>query len=522
MGEFTQKYIKPDLSLFDNQKRNVKALIHKRRCVLSDKAGAGKTCSCLYAFSYLKEKGYMSNLFVLTPLSAYEKKVWEKDINKFFNFTYIDIEKFNKLAENSTERVTTLLSKFDVIYAKHSNIKQAQFSWLFKALAISKGVLWVIDEVHDLRNPNSSMHKLYRNLTRTVPALWGITATAISRNVENLYNIVNLVYPWYLGTWSAFRDTYCLTQTKVIGYDRVNKRKKKAIEAVGIKYPEALRARLEPIFISGESFLHVNFKYIDYDLSAEEQDLYTKIANGLTIQPEQDPSEWFKWLMDSEVKQPTKSIGNVERYSNRFIYLQLAADGIIAKDTTYSRKDSIKMARLISLLKEITEKGQSVLVYFDYLASVEIAKSLIESSLSHVRVLLSTGEDRLKEGLLTESRVKQVPHIVLCTRASSASVSYYFINNVIFFHNPTIPSVFVQFVGRITRKNTLYPNDLNCYIFRSNNVDLYKYLVCVEKTVLQEQATGEKEATVPEDYKLEVLQQGFRERMKKLLLWQDS
>lgn len=522
MVDYRERYIKENLNLYENQKRNVKALVHKRRCILSDKAGAGKTCSCLYAFAYLKAKGYLSNMFILTPLSAYEKKVWDKDVQKFFKFTSIDIADLAKLAGDNPERLQKLLQKYDIIYGKHSNIKQTQFTWLFYSLRVKRDILWVIDEIHELRNPSSSMNQLYREVTRPVSALWGVTATSISRNVENLYNIVNLVYPYYLGTWTAFRDLYCTTENKIIGYDRINKRKRQVKEATGLKDPEALRQKLEPIFITGASFLEFKFHYVDYQNSEYEESVYNKIAKGIAVEPEQEPDQWFKWIMQNDLEEPKQLMGNVERFSSRFIYLQMAADGIIDEKATYNREDSVKMLKLIELLKEITSKRQSVLVYFDYLASVEIAKRMIEKHMNSVRVLLSTGEDRLKDNAMNEGMVKLAPHIVLCTRASAASTSYYYINNVIFFHNPTIPSTFVQFAGRIRRKNTLYPDDLNCYIFRSDNIDLYKYCVCVEKTVLQEQATGESENSVPEDYKQVVLTPSFRQQQKKTLLWKKS
>lgn len=518
-SKFQEKYIKPGTRLFDNQKENIKKLIHRRRCILSDKCGGGKTLSVLYGFSYLLEKGYMQRMLVLTPLSAYEKQVWKLDMQKFTTFTYISVDELYKMVKDAPYRLPDLLNHYQVIYGKHTHVKAKETADLIRLILNTPSTLLCIDEIHGFRNPKSRLTLDLRDMMQPVRAVWGITATTISRNLQNLYDIVNLVYPWYLGPWTMFRDTYCNTMQKCIGYR--NGKKAYAIETTTIKDPQGLRAKLAPILITGESFFEVKYHYIDYNLSPEEQDIYRRIADGISIIPESDPEDWFKSILSSTPTTQPRTIGDVDRYSSRFIYLQSAADGIIANDGTYTRQGSTKMLQLISLLRDITSRGQSALVYFDYLASVEIAKLMCQKLLTNCNILISTGDDKLKEGTLTEARCKLKPHIVLCTRASSESASYYFMNNVIFFHNPTVPSTFIQMLGRITRKNSLYPDDLNCYIFRSENIDLYKLLIVSGKTRLMEISSGEREANVPEDYKELMEKSEAQARYRKVLLWQN-
>lgn len=518
---FQEKYIKQGFQLYDNQKCNVRHLVHRRRCILSDKCGGGKTASVLYAFSYLKERGALKNLVVLTPLSAYEKEVWKKDMQKFTKLSFVDVEDLYKVTGGDILKIRKAIDKFDVIYGKHTHVKQDHIRDLIWEVIKLSTTLFCIDEVHAFRNPKSAMTMQLREMVKSSHALWGVTATTISRNIENLYNIVNLIYPWYLGPWSMFRDTYCNTMTRTIGYDRATHRKRQTIEATSLKDPVGLRNKLAPILITGESFFNVKYQYVDYTLNDYEQSVYTKIARGIYIEAEKEPEDWFKWIMreDTYVQKP-KAVGDVERYSSRFIYLQHAADGIISQDGSYTRMDSVKMKFLVDKVSAIVSKKQSVLIYFEYLASVNIAKLMLEKYVKGCDILLSTGDDKLKEGVLTEARCKFKPQVVLCTRAASESTSYYFINNVIFFHNPTVPSTFIQMLGRITRKNSLYPDDLNCFIFRSQNIDLYKLLIVSGKTRLMEIASGEREENVPEDYKQLLDHAEAQAKYKRVLLWQ--
>lgn len=512
--------IKSNCKLFDNQKHNVKELIRKRRCILSDKCGGGKSLSVLYAFALLKKHGKMNTMLVLTPLSAYEKEVWKKDIVKFTNMKCIDIETLSEIVMGSEERLNKALQTFDIVYGKHTHVKQLKYKECLDLIIKRKDNLFVNDEVHAFRNSRSTLTQIMRDFASHSTTFWGVTATTISRNIEDLYSIVNLVYPWYLGPWTLFRDTYCKVMTKTIGYDRVNKKKKSVLVVSELKDPDMLRKKLEPIIINGESFLDVQFKEIPYELSDYESTIYSRIAKGIAIDGAKEPEEWFRWIMSNTVEEAPKVIGAVERYSSRFLYLQHAADGIVAKDGSFTRLHSNKMNKLIEVLKPIVENKLSVLVYFDYLAPVDIAQAMIKEAYPGVIVLQSTGEHRLKEGKLTEASVRNKTHIILGTKASAESASYYFINNVIFFHVPTVPSTFIQFVGRITRKNTLFPGDLHCYILQNENIDLYKYMLVASKTFIMEQTSGQHEANVPDKYKQSIQDESIKKQMKRYLLWQ--
>lgn len=512
--------IKSTLKLFPNQVSNVKNLVKKRRCILSDKCGAGKTISVLYAFAVLKKHGKLNTMLVLTPLSAYEKEVWKKDIVKFTNLKCIDVETLSRLVMGDQERLDKVLQQFDVVYGKHTHIKQTKYQECLDMIIKRHDNLFVVDEVHAFRNGRSTLSVTMRTFASKSTTFWGITATTVSRNIEDLYSIVNLVYPWYLGPWVVFRDTYCSVMKKTIGYDRVNKKRRTVEQVAGLKNPEMLRRKLEPIMINGASFIDVDFTEVSYTLNKYESTIYARIAKGIAIDGAKEPEEWFRWIMSNAVDDAPKVMGAVERYSSRFLYLQHAADGIISKDGSFTRLGSSKMNKLLEILKPIVEEGRSALVYFDYLASVEVAEKMISEAFPKAKVLLSTGSDRLKEGTLTEAKVRNKSHIVLGTKASAESASYYFINNVIFFHVPTVPSTFIQFVGRISRKNTLYPGDLHCYIMQNENIDLYKYMIVASKTHIMEQTSGEHEANVPDKYKQSIQDESVKIQMKKYLLWQ--
>lgn len=509
---FNQVYLKDGFALFDNQKANIKRLVTMRRALLTDRVGSGKSLSTLYSFCYLKEKGLADRMIVFTPLNAYTKRVWKKDIDKFTKLSCTDFDS----VKAETVSVPELLERYDVIYCKHTHCKQDYE--LLRVLCSDPKTLVVVDEVHAFKNPSSQLSKALRHVTEKTQLFWGITGTTLSRSLEDTYNIINLIKPWHLGGFVHFRDTYCKTVKKIIGRNPDGSLKY-ALEIIGIKNPDAFREKIYPVVITGESFLTVNFHYVDYELSEQESIIYSKIANGITLDGDSD-EDWLQTVLGEErVYAPeVRHIKDINAHSSRFIYLQSAADGVLTESGTQDGDGGVKMDKLMSLIREIVGKRQSVIVYFDYLCSLESAERRLSELNLDVTFLKSTGSDVIKDGVVTEDGARERPYVIFGTRASSESVSYYFFNNVVFFHVPTVPHTFVQLVGRITRKNTLYPNDLNCYIFRSHNIDEYKMVMVSSKCAQMEVTQGE-ELNVPPDYKNVINESQTLDMVRKILLW---
>lgn len=505
------KYINRDVNLFDNQKDNVRALVGRRKAILSDKVGSGKTLSVLYSFCYLKSKGYVDRLVVLTPKSADDKEVWKKDIQKFTKLKSLHLDTLFERAFTK-KSLDNILGEYDVFYGRHTLLNK--YLDEFYTILSDNRTIFVVDEIHAFKNPRTQIANNFRVSTFKCSNIWGMTGTILSKDLTDMYNIVNLVSPYYLGSFVDFKNNFCLVNKKVVG--KKNGRLVRVDEIIGIKNQDYLNKYLDPLVIRGESFVDVAYHYIDYSLSPYEATLYEKIAKGINIEADND-EDWLKKALSQQTLEDKElQIKEVARHSSRFIYLQSAADGIITEDGVQSRTSSTKLDKLYDLVKSLVSRGRSCLIYFDYYVSLNAAEQRLKGL--KAKIVKSTGETPIDSSKLNEKLVKAIPHIVLCTRASAESVSYYFIGDVILFHIPTVPHTFVQFIGRITRRNTLFHNDLHCHIFRSENIDLYKILVVTNKVTQMEAIQGE-ELNVPNTYKDRVGKDLMIDHMKKVLLW---
>ena len=138
-------------NLTEDQKRVVAFLVKRRRAMVCEKAGKGKTLSVLASYLYLKEKGLIDKLIVLTPKNAYEKKVWESECKKHTNLKAVGLDQIKTIiGTRSQESVLKYISNYDVIYAKHSHLRNSLD--LLVLLRAGSTIVCVV-EVHAFKNP---------------------------------------------------------------------------------------------------------------------------------------------------------------------------------------------------------------------------------------------------------------------------------------------------------------------------------------------------------------------------------
>lgn len=503
--------------LTEQQKLQVSKLAKRKRALIVSKTGTGKTLVCLTSFISLYNRNHVDNLLVLTPRNAYQYKVWDSECRKHTTIRAIDLEELHNLCGRDTKRVLAKIAQYKVVYTKHSIVsKYADYiSWLRQ---LTRFVV-VYDEIHAIRNPKTSLHRLTRFAIQNSYVLWGATATPLSKNMTDAYNIINFIRPWFLGTYEAFKRDYCKVQEQVIG--RFSNGKLKKVEnIIGILNKTAFEMKLESLVIKGSAAVPIEFHYHPYQLSQKESLTYKRLAKGIFAKKFQDvdADSWFKSVM-SDSDEESYSIGKVDRHSSRFLYLQFAADGIVQPDGKIEyREMSSKIATLLLVLNPISQKRESAIIYFDYYASLDAVEGVLKKVYPRYKILRSTGETPLESGAVTAQSVKVNPVFILITKSGSASSSFGFINHAIPFHIPTTPETFIQFVGRITRQDSLFKGDIHAHILISDNVDKYKLCVVSSKAEQMESMTDE-ETNIPMEFRNEIESEKDLKALKKYLLW---
>lgn len=485
------------------------------------------TPTILYSFAYLYAKRVVDGLVVFTPRNAHDKEVWKPQIQQFTNFKCINFEDVEKQYEQGRQ-VSNILKGYQIVYCKHTNFK-GNYALCVEILDYFKRALTVVDEVHYFRNPTSELSvKASMGLTHTY-ALWGITATDLSRNSMDTYNIINFVRPGKLGTKWDFMNRFCITKEKVIGRLPGGKLKK-AKEVVGFRSISEFREYLSDTLVIGTRTVDVHIHEVPYKLNERERNLYSKIAGGFCMDMELDDENWLQSILkrDEIIESSVRSIKDVERHSSRYIYLQSVVDGAMNSDGTFGLNPGSKSEAFLNLVQQIALRGESALVFFDYYVSLDnIEYQLKLSGIKDakgrpIKLIETSGRKAQKANFITKSMCDLNSYFVLCSRASSESENFPFINNVILYNIPTTPITYLQFIGRITRRNTLYPGNLHVWMLLSDNIDMYKLTVIGHKMHQMKATTYNLDGTFPQKYMQPVDNVKQLDNAKKHLLWKGA
>ena len=153
-------------------------------------------------------------MLVLTPKNAYDKGVWKSEVSDHTTAKVIDLETVYQRAGLNKDKIKKIMEVYHIIVCKHSHVRN--LGSLISIICSLGRTVVVWDELHKLKNPKSSLTVLNRVACNQAYARWSLTATPLSRNLEDCYNLVNFINPWYLGTFDSFKKEYCTKRDVVI------------------------------------------------------------------------------------------------------------------------------------------------------------------------------------------------------------------------------------------------------------------------------------------------------------------
>lgn len=497
---------------------------------LSDGCLNHNTVCCLYSYSYLRSRNSVDLMVVFTPLNAYTKEIWLKDAQKFTNLRCLSIDELKKRV-SSGQSVEEAISDVDVLYGKHTHCK-TDYALLrdLYLLGTKKRILTVGDEIHAFKNNKTELSTTMSLLLRNTYALWGITATILSKNCIDTYHIINFVYPRFFRSIRGFQNQFCRMESKVIGRNPDGSLKK-VYTIVDYKDPKALMDYCSSVLVVGSPPVEAHVHMVPYTMSEEESDLYARVANGIMLSgaDDEDDTSWLKRALsrDDILSRDVKSVKDLERHSSRFIYLQAVTDGCLNDDGTFGTKGGNKVKALIDLCRDIASRNESALIYADYYTTVDVLlhhlrrSGIKDSNGKDIVVVEQSSRVGLKKNQVTESMCSLRSYFIIMTRSATESANFTFLNNAILFDIPVVPISVIQFVGRITRRSSKFLGNLHAWYFRNGcDISEYKLRLVGFKTYMQERISFEV-PNFPREY-VKAMTDGEHLKMaKRVLLWHD-
>ena len=232
----------PTRKLKEHQKDAVKFLLSRKKCVLADDMGVGKTTELAVA----AVEGNFDSILIICPASLKtqwrDELMWyvpERDISIIDTFngkTKAEMEKFlgykegksgltndelkkecEEMGQWKESRIVIvnydILERFYEIPSSRSavNIQKALENSPMLRFIKDKKSLIIIDEAHKLSNNTSIRYKIIKDLIkRGAPdCVFLATGTPITNSPENFYYVIQLIEDEISGDWKYYMERYC-------------------------------------------------------------------------------------------------------------------------------------------------------------------------------------------------------------------------------------------------------------------------------------------------------------------------
>ena len=364
--------------VMEHQKEACKFLISRKKCILADEMGGGKTFSAILG-SVL---GNFKHILIISPSSV--KKTWENELKLLINenditivhgskwkdakYTIINydiLDNFYKIPTQTIKKrelnvdddgnVVTEYKEKEIVSRSKKIISDAMSeSQLFQA----QYDLIIIDEAHRLSNSTSGRFKIISDLIkRSNPnGIFELTGTMITNSSKNLYNLLKIIDIPITKDWQNYMTRYCgakfffkknernahtalyLKEKKKQTWYDLSKKEKDELDTILEKkckkicvpgedtYMDELQEIIKPYYLRRlkSDFVKVvdkNIRCLHYEMTDEEKQSYENL--------------WDEYVASKEDKEKTEKNKKLEETS---LLRQWLADKMIPKTISLAKK----------------------------------------------------------------------------------------------------------------------------------------------------------------------------------------
>lgn len=476
-----------NVSMFDHQILAAQRIKNELggTALLADEVGLGKTIEAGIIIKEFLTTGLAKTVLILAPPSLLAQ--WQDELASKFNLDFIN--------QKGDPRFVDVLSH-DLLLMSHASASYPKKS---KALQDIFWDLVIVDEAHSMKNSATHKHQLVKNLSKRNILL--LTATPIQNNLEELYNIVELLRPGYLGTWKQFQEKYTL------GKDS---------------------RRINPVF---QNDLQEILSRLIIRTTRKEVRNYIKFTDRIPHTKILTPSE-------NEIKLYNEITDIIrELYSDNYNSFALMIYQRLASSSTDSSKRALykmKMNKVIEierydelvslankittdskfsdLLRIIKDDSSKFLIFTEFYATQDyIAKNLTNNGFS---VTLFNGKMSFDERYDSVNQFKNESQIMVSTGAGGEGQNFQFCHNIVNYDLPWNPMRIEQRIGRVHRIGQT--EDVNIYNYAlKGTIEAYILELLFTKIQLFNMALGELDLMFEDSVSGGLQETWFKEYMTK-------
>lgn len=411
----------PTLQPFPHQLQTAERVLNEMRgrAILADEVGLGKTIEAGLIMKEYMIRGLAKKILILVPASLVIQ--WTKELNQKFGIPAV------------AQKKEYMWRQYDVVVASIDTAKRDPHRR--HVLDIDYDML-IIDEAHKLKNKKTRNYQFVKEIRKKYCLL--LTATPIQNEMDELYNLINLLKPGHLGHTSSFSTTYVEGKRQA-------------------KNNEQLKTELDKVMIrnrrsdGGVHFTSRRVQSIPIELSPEEAALYQGVTRFVKEQYHTGSGGYNSLALITLQREVCSS--REAAFLTLYNMHQRAAEDSPVRAEIMELVEMIKKieshskaAKAVELIQQINDK---VIIFTEYRATQNyLQKYLHDHGITSVP--FRGGFKRSKKDWMTELFQNRA-QVLIATEAGGEGINLQFCNQVINYDMPWNPMRVEQRIGRVHR-----------------------------------------------------------------------
>ncbi|MHC6202005.1 SNF2-related protein [Breznakiellaceae bacterium SP9] len=343
-------------------------------CILADDMGLGKTIQAITVLLRTKEDDLLPNgCLIVAPAALLSN--WERELERFA--PGIAVSRYHGIGRKINPDSDAILTTYQTAARDIDTLKEKPFSLL------------ITDEAHLLKNTDTKAAQAIRQLHSQYQL--ALSGTPVENRLEDLRSLFDLVIPGYLGSAEEFKTHY----REPIENDR-NKGVAESLRK--ITSPFLLRRlKTDKAIISD---LPDKITTNEYAVMEKEQAaLYESVISETMLKL--DALEKPEPAADEDSEEPVKR-------SALIFSLLTALKQICDHPRVYDKESpavaslSGKSLLLLTLLEEILAGGEKVLIFSQYVETLDCLAAIIQSDMGETPLVYHGGLTSTKRDAIVE------------------------------------------------------------------------------------------------------------------------
>jgi SNF2 family DNA or RNA helicase len=181
------------IDLYDHQKQAALQVLRnmRGRAILADEVGLGKTIEAGVILKEYMLRGLVQSVLILVPANLV--KQWKKEMEEKFGLEFLDVR-----GPSHWKRSSLVVGSLDMAKREEHAQNILEQNW----------DMVIVDEAHRMKSASTQNWKFVNAVKKKFLLL--LTATPVQNDLKELYNLVTLLKPGQLKTYSSFKKEFII------------------------------------------------------------------------------------------------------------------------------------------------------------------------------------------------------------------------------------------------------------------------------------------------------------------------